>query len=302
MREHKSHTGNVSGHALLVVALALLGLAGTLALVLDGGSIYVQRRRVQAAADGGALAGAMLLSTDGTADQVRAVVEEYAAQYTHIDCSQMHVDSTSVTVVAQQRSPTSFARMVGIEAVTVTARAVARFSSVGSQEGLAPIAIRDFDYTYGVLYTIWDEQVDPSLGPTSGSISGSYRGWLSLPCVYPASCSDAGGEDLAAWMSSGYPRSVHINTWIRGNNDSHPATMALIQAGQMLKVAVYDDVQIKYASQAYYHIRKFAAFKVGQVYSAGERRGIQGTFERILVPSTPDGSADGGVRTIQLTR
>jgi uncharacterized membrane protein len=70
-----------SGHALVLVAIALFGLASTLALALDRGSLYVQHQRVQRVADEGAIAGATRLAQAETTDQVRAAVEQCAAQY-----------------------------------------------------------------------------------------------------------------------------------------------------------------------------------------------------------------------------
>ena len=46
------------GQVLVLVVLMLVGLIAMLALVLDGGSFYSQRRQAQLAADAGALAGA----------------------------------------------------------------------------------------------------------------------------------------------------------------------------------------------------------------------------------------------------
>ena len=50
-----------SGQAVVLVAVAVLVLAGILALALDGGGIYLDKRQLQNAADSGALAGAELL-------------------------------------------------------------------------------------------------------------------------------------------------------------------------------------------------------------------------------------------------
>src|SRR5438132_1285408 len=47
-----------SGQAVVIVAVAVLVLAGILALALDGGSIYLDKRQLQNAADSAALAGA----------------------------------------------------------------------------------------------------------------------------------------------------------------------------------------------------------------------------------------------------
>src|SRR5258708_21198948 len=51
------------GQILVMFALALVGLMAMVALVIDGGYMYVQRRTPQTSADAAALAGAAELST-----------------------------------------------------------------------------------------------------------------------------------------------------------------------------------------------------------------------------------------------
>src|SRR2546423_7010572 len=47
----------LAGQALIIFALAILALTGLLVIAVDGGSIYLDKRRLQNAADAGALAG-----------------------------------------------------------------------------------------------------------------------------------------------------------------------------------------------------------------------------------------------------
>ena len=289
------------GQALVLVALLLLGLLATLAFVLDGGNIYLQRRRMQNAADSGAMAGALILALNGTEAEARAVAQDYAMQRNKADVAQITITPAQITVIAEEHSATTFARIIGIDQLTVTARAVAKFAPVGSLGGLAPIAVRDFDYSFSVPYTIWDDNPDVPPDPTLGNISGSYRGWLNLPCVYPMSCGDAGAGDLKTWMVNGYPEITRVNTWVTGSSGVKASTIAQAMVGQVLKIAVYDDIQDKYSNKAYYHILKFAAFKVTRVYASGNPKGIEGTFAYAFTPGPPDGGEDGGMRTISLT-
>jgi hypothetical protein len=58
---HESWLRKQSGQAVVLVAVAVLVLAAILALALDGGGIYLDKRQLQNAADSAALAGAELL-------------------------------------------------------------------------------------------------------------------------------------------------------------------------------------------------------------------------------------------------
>jgi len=60
---HGSWLRKQSGQAVVLVAVAVVVLTAILALALDGGGIYLDRRQVQNAADSAALAGAELLMT-----------------------------------------------------------------------------------------------------------------------------------------------------------------------------------------------------------------------------------------------
>ena len=60
---HGSWLRKQSGQAVVLVAVAVVVLTAILALALDGGGIYLDRRQIQNAADSAALAGAELLMT-----------------------------------------------------------------------------------------------------------------------------------------------------------------------------------------------------------------------------------------------
>lgn len=69
-----------SGQILVVVALFLVAMTAMAALVLDGGNLYLTRRRVQNAADSGALAVASRLGHDDESchdAEYDALLQEY---------------------------------------------------------------------------------------------------------------------------------------------------------------------------------------------------------------------------------
>jgi Flp pilus assembly protein TadG len=78
------------GQTLIIIAVALVGLLALAGLAIDGGNLFMKRRRAQNAADAGALAGTRLVSlaimTCDPIDmpaldaRVARVVNEYAEQ------------------------------------------------------------------------------------------------------------------------------------------------------------------------------------------------------------------------------
>jgi len=287
-----------SGQTLVLVAVLLLGLVAMLGLVLDGGGMYMQRRRMQNAADAGAIAGAVVMAQGADNVQAEAKAREYTMAHNQAQVCEVTIDAARIAVVAKVGYSTTFARIVGLEHVTVTARAVAGYAAVGSLHSVAPLAVRDFDYQFGVPYTIWDDTKEAD--PNSGQIQGGYRGWLNLVCVYPMSCGDGGASDLKTWMSSGYPGDTHVGTWIRGSSGVKTSVIDQAHVGQILMVVVYDAIEPRFPGKDYYHALKFAAFKVSKVYASGNPKGIQGTFETFFVAGPAGGTEDGGVRTVAL--
>jgi Flp pilus assembly protein TadG len=67
------------GQALIIIALALVGLVGMVALAVDGGNVFLDRRTAQNAADSAALASA-LSRIQGGQDWVGAAIASAAQE------------------------------------------------------------------------------------------------------------------------------------------------------------------------------------------------------------------------------
>ncbi|MGC8786697.1 MAG: pilus assembly protein TadG-related protein [Anaerolineae bacterium] len=289
-----------SGQVLVIVTLFLVGMLAMLALVIDGGNIYLQRRAMQNAADAGAIAGARVLALNGTPSEAQAAVQEYTVQRNQADSCTSVIQGSVVTAIAHKSVAMTFARIVGINQVSVSAQASATFRPVREAHGLAPIAVQNFDYQYEQTYTIWDDTKDRD--PESGDISGAYRGWLNLECVYPMSCGDGGASQLKEWMRNGYPGVVQQNMWIRGSSGTKTSVLQQARVGQLLLIAVYDGIQELYPGKSYYRVKKFAAFKITAVHFTGNPKGLEGKFKGYVIPGAPSDGEDGGLRTIVVTR
>ncbi len=299
-----SYMRDESGQVLIMVTVYLIGLLAMLALVLDGGNIYLQRRRMQNAADAGAIAGARVLALDGTPAQAYAAAQEYTLQRNGADTCDVTITGTLVTVVAHKNVEMTFAQIVGINQVQATARASATYKPAAGVHGLAPIAIMDFAYEFGLTYTIWDDDTEEPPDPTTGDIAGNMRGWLNFDCVWPDSCGDAGADNLSDWMLNGYPGNRPHQAWFRGSGGikNYPVAITKARLGDILMIPVYDSIEDKYPGKPYYNVIKLAAFRVTAVHSTGNPKGIEGIFEYYVVGAPPSGGDDGGLRTLVLTQ
>lgn len=140
-----------SGQALIIFALAAIGIFGIVALAIDGSAKFSDRRHAQNAADSAALAGALALVNGQTTEidgvQVwvldalnRALENGYDDSHTTNDvwvyrCHEVDVDSPVdcgpyngnpdyVQVAIQSRVNTYFARVLGIDETVNTVQAV----------------------------------------------------------------------------------------------------------------------------------------------------------------------------------
>ena len=318
-------------------AVFMIGVLGMLALVLDGGTIYLMRRRMQNAADAGALAGARELALEHGEAAARTAAEEYAIYRNGADRADVSFEDegTEVWVTAHKDVPMAFGVILGIDELTVIARAAAgTFGGVREVRGiLAPIALYEPEDELWYLhdpccdgadpgacgvtceFTIWDDKTEDSDdGPWDGSVSGNLRGWMSPNCAgcHPddpdcdpedaaPSCGDAGASTLAEWMRHGYPGEVEVGTWLRGDDGvkAHPVAITATRVGETLIIPLYDQIEDLHPGKPYFHIKRLACFEVIEVIATGNPKGIRGRIVQCTIPGVIDLSLEGA-RTFRL--
>ncbi len=158
MQETHGLIRNRRGATLVIVAISLAAMLSMLALAIDLGMLYKTRAEAQRAADAAALAGASVFLELGIKASEKvdsANVRAYAlaeANYMTgglIDSSEVTVqvlpDSEKVRVwVRRAAVPTWFARVIGIDAVPVGAKAAAEATTAGTTKCVKPFLIPDF--------------------------------------------------------------------------------------------------------------------------------------------------------------
>jgi Flp pilus assembly protein TadG len=143
------------GQALIVIALALVGLVGMMGLVVDGGNAFNDRRRAQNAADAAALASAHARLTGG--DMVNAALASAAENgYNNDGVSNVVVlytpprdgphagDIEYMQIIITSHVNTYFAKVIGTDKITNNVEATARTKSAEVKpllNGLAVISL-----------------------------------------------------------------------------------------------------------------------------------------------------------------
>ncbi len=176
-----------TGAVAVIVALSMIALIAFLALVIDVGSLYAERRKLQTAADAAALAGAQELPGSPTRAQsvaaayVAANAAEAGPAKVTVSTSLAANDTVKVEV-GTPSSPLSFSGLWGRDSAPVGTSATARIMSPTSYDsGVMPIGVFPQgghetpadSYGFG-----WGVTVDIKAGGGSGT-TGNY-GWIVL--------------------------------------------------------------------------------------------------------------------------
>ncbi len=138
--------GANKGQVLVIISLMLIGLVAILALVLDGGMLFSNRRAAQLAADAGALAGARAYCLADTKSPSQAVNAAITAATQYVDLND--ADLVNVTVEAggdvvvdtSLTHDTFFLGILGRPQLTATASATAGCAPPTKGIGVMPVA------------------------------------------------------------------------------------------------------------------------------------------------------------------
>jgi hypothetical protein len=131
------------GQTLILFAFAVVGLLALAALIIDGGSIYLNRRHAQTAADAGAIAAAYAKCVEkGSAGDIQAAAEEYAVTQNQVTAVEsVEVDENGqVNVRTRMESPSFFASLLGQQTDVARAQAAAGCFPPTSTKNLLPVA------------------------------------------------------------------------------------------------------------------------------------------------------------------
>jgi len=271
------------GQVLVLIMLALVAILGMVALAIDGGNAYVQRRRMQYAADAAAMAGGRALALGYGTSAIESAVQQYATTNGADSYSWYLVDNDTVHVEVSHSFSTFFAPVVGIDQMTAQATAEASVSGVSRTGNLLPIASEIFSYQYGQVYNLWSKECHPEIPGNFGWLdwNGGSRGTPELAnnICNPA---NSGEWQIGWWVWSGpgvrNSSSVRncLNKWI----------------GQPVTIVLFDTVTGQGAN-AKYHIAAFGEFILTGYNLSGMDKYIQGRFERYVVPGEGGGPAYG---------
>jgi Flp pilus assembly protein TadG len=312
---------NQKGQSMVLTIVFLTVLMGMMALVLDVGSWYRAHRAAQSTADAAALAGAQALPDSA---QATSLANEYATKNTgsggsystQVTLSQQGFETDTIKVKVTRPSPGFFAKLFGVNTVSVSGTATARAWNVESVRGVAPITV---NYKHPVLNCTRGSNPTcaPNFGqPTTLTLEDIHQpgskdaaGSFGLINLNQQSGGNIGAGDLANWLLNGYPDYLstgNYNSAPSSNFNNSQFTSALDQQiGNELMFPVYRLLRGP-GSNAIYQIIGWVGFVITSYDTSGSNGTIYGHFTRYVTDGVPSenggGGAQGlGVHKIELT-
>jgi uncharacterized membrane protein len=316
---------NDAGQAFVFVAFAMMVLVGMAALVVDGGSWYQAQRKLQTAADAGALAGAQHLPTDQT--QAKTVAVDYAQKnYAGIPAPTIvFPNAGTIDVSTTAKAPGIFARIYGsaFNEVTVSAAAQARVFAPAELKNVAPIAVKNTAACIVSNPSCFGQTVTVSFDESN--IASSLIGLINVECNSDSSggCGSGrtGGDDLRNLIQCNpcNPNALPTNKWygVKTGGTEGPVEQGLgyaAAAGMTLLFPVFDkscpgDSSCGSKDKSF-HVIGWAAFVIhdGGVQWDTHTKSLTGHFVTFVATDLAAGNPindpnnDFGVHVIVLTK
>jgi hypothetical protein len=304
MTRHKSSRGQ----AYVLTILFLVVLLGMAAAVLDVGSWYRAQRALQATVDAAALAGAQKLPE--STSEANALATEYAAKNgggsITVSFSSDVVSNDTIAVEGTRPAPGFFAKVFGVESVTVKAHAKARTGGISQAKYVVPIVV---DEKHPKL------QCSPN--PCSGETelkyqhlksNGSPDGSGNFGFINLTGDSGTGTSDLENWITNGFDKYLGLGDYDArtGNpfSSSHIEDVLDARIGDILLFPVYRKLTGT-GTGAKYQIVGWAAFRISGLDFHGTSEKIFGEFVSVTWDGIQAGSAgsappDFGVKNVSL--
>jgi hypothetical protein len=299
------------GQAIVLMTLSLVVIMGMATLVLDVGSWYHTKRRLQGTADAAALAGAQLLPNDSSGAQSQALA--YANKNggdvagANITVTSTVLPNDTISVRARKTDPGIFSSIFGVASADIDARAKARVGPPTKARYVAPMVV---DCEHELIHNC-DGNSTPDFGINTTmdydpmGAPGAY-GMLNLGGVQ-----NPGASEEAEWILHGFDQYLGL-----GNYRSDPGakfSSSNIQAaledrkGTVLLFPVFR-VLSGTGQNAEYEIIGWIGFHLTTFEVHGNNAVLHGWFTEFIaqgiLASTGGGesgpSSSFGVKSIQL--
>jgi len=312
----RSERGQTAGF----VAISMVALIAMTAFVLDVGSWFRADRQLQTVADAAALAGAQFLTYDP--GKAVSTATDYAKKNDGPTAELLKVEKDLVTndtlsVSYSQAVDGLFARILGINTVTVRATAKARSSTPAAALWVAPIVVSE---KHPLLHCTAPGKCSPEYGvqtdlslddlhdPGGPDAAGAF-GLLNL--VEGDKNGTVGSSTLTDWLDDGYDEPMEpgiyysVPSAMFNSSDFLSAIEGKVASGDEILIPIYRRL-VKTGSNAEYTIVGWVGFVLDAMIGSGSSAKLRGHFTRVVWDGVPSGSPsdatpDYGAHVVSLT-
>jgi hypothetical protein len=300
----KKFLKNEEGAVMILVAIGMTVFIALLALVLDMGSAYLEKNRMQKIADAGALAGAQELPSN-----YQKAMEEVkkAIQYNGEDPAFFQIQTnpqyTIIEVIGKKVGTFYFAGALGVEDPIIQAKARVELSPLTSGLGAIPLGIQpSTNLSFGSLQTL----------KVSDSASGNF-GAIAL--------TGPGAKDYETDLKTGYGFVLTVNDVLDTQTGqlAGPTKRAVEErislcpnatytnypsnCSRVVLVPVFEAVQTDNNQIKQVKIVGFASFFLEAVSSTSTGAEVTGRFiQATSLGSTSSGQTNYGTYSFKLTQ
>jgi Flp pilus assembly protein TadG len=288
------------GQATVLAAVFMVILVGMTGFVVDVGSWFRQQRVSQATVDAAALAAAQKLPFDSTA--ARALATQYAddnggSAGMTVDIGRKFNPDDQVTVSQSGTGQGFFSRVLGIQTVTVRAKATAVAALPTEVWGAAPIAVN-------ITHQMLSGPGCPCFGiPTTIPLgkNGAPGSFAMINLDNADTTGTTGSSTLAAWIGNGYQDYLDLGVYFNDSgakfSDNKVQDALYGKYGSDLLFPIYDSL-LGTGSNAEYHVIGWASFHLTLAQVAGNEGSLNGYFDKVIwqgiVP--PDPTVESSLR------
>lgn len=152
----KAFIENEKGTIIVLVAVIMSVLIGFMALVVDAGSLYLEKNRLQKISDAAALAGIQNFPTNylKTKEEINKTILMNEGNPEHFTVN-TNSGFTYLEVVGKKKVNLFFAKVVGIKDLLIEARARLDLFPISSGKGAVPIGLQPTgNLSFGALQTL----------------------------------------------------------------------------------------------------------------------------------------------------
>ena len=300
---------SADGQVTVMAAVLMVFLVAMVAFVLDVGSWFRQQRISQSTVDAAALAGAQVLPNDpgGATTMASTFANKNGGVLGATITIGSKWNTNDMITVKQTKSATGFfSKVLGINTVSVHAKASAVAAIPTQTLGIAPITVNILHpQLSGAGCPCFNVPTTLPLGKT-----GAPGAFALLDLDNNDTTGTVGASTLASWISKGYdsylPLGVYFSDPGAKWNNSIIQNALIGRYNSDLLFPVYDTL-VGSGSNAEYHVIAWVGFHLQNVDASGTSGSLTGYFTRIIWqgivsqsgPSNP-AIPDLGVRTVAL--